>query len=89
MKIDTNEQNDIILEALQDYRKWFEENSDPAWTEKIELIDQVIESIRKPDIIKITISGGCLQDVEGIPSGYDYELNDLDNKEAEAEEVER
>lgn len=33
--------------------------------------------------IKITIEGGFLQDVEGMPEGWTYELNDLDNQEAE------
>jgi len=33
--------------------------------------------------VKITIRGGCLEDVEGLPPGYNYELTDWDNKEAE------
>lgn len=33
---------------------------------------------RKDKTITITIEGGCLQDVKGLPDGYNYELIDLD-----------
>ena len=28
--------------------------------------------------IVITVSGGCVTDVDGLPEGYTYTLNDLD-----------
>ena len=31
--------------------------------------------------IIITIEGGCVTDVSGLPDGYDYELNDLDDQQ--------
>lgn len=38
--------------------------------------------------IKITIEGGCLQDVENLPAGWDYELVDLDTGDCEDDEDE-
>jgi len=31
--------------------------------------------------IKITVKGGVVVEVGGIPPGYDFEINDLDVKE--------
>lgn len=28
--------------------------------------------------IVITVEGGCVTDVSGLPEGYTYEINDLD-----------
>lgn len=38
---------EIILEALQDYRRWFEENPDPADAETVMQIDDAIEFVQK------------------------------------------
>lgn len=40
--------------------------------------DWLREQSRQKLEIKITIEGGVLQNVEGLPEGWTYELNDLD-----------
>ena len=37
--------------------------------------------MNKSKTIKITVQGGVVVEVEGLPPGYDYEINDLDVKE--------
>lgn len=37
--------------------------------------------------ITIVIEGGCLVDVSGLPDGWDYELIDHDNLDAEDAET--
>jgi hypothetical protein len=34
-----------------------------------------------PAIITITVFGGCVDKVEGLPEGYDYQVRDLDIQE--------
>ena len=36
--------------------------------------------------IKIEVYGGCVTEVTGLPEGYDYEIIDYDNIEAEETE---
>lgn len=44
---------------------------------EIQRLQDIVDE--KPvEVIKITISGGCVADVENLPSGWDYELNDED-----------
>ena len=37
--------------------------------------------IDKSKTIKITVQSGVVVEVEGLPPGYDYEINDLDVNE--------
>lgn len=37
----------------------------------------------------VTVEGGCVTDVSGLPPGWDWELIDFDNLDAEEADMER
>ena len=46
INIGLDEHRGIMLEALRDYRRWFEENPDPADTDMVKKIDKAIHYLR-------------------------------------------
>lgn len=78
----------VVQEVCNDFFEQLSANMDD---DDIEVLNQLIEHehelgrrsvLEHPPQIKITIEGGVLQEVEGLPEGWSYELNDLDDQGA-------
>lgn len=76
----------VIAEVCNDL---FEKLSASMDDEDVDTMNEMIELehelgrrevLEHPPKIKITIEGGVLQDVEGLPEGWLYELDDKDNE---------
>ena len=77
----------LDVELNEKARQMIDRNFD-SWLEAYDLMRSVsvkCEAIRlgdkEPDkAIRITVKGGIVQEVEGLPPGHDYEVVDLDSE---------
>lgn len=77
-----NEWNKPITEG-ETAHKWSPQLSSDDYGRPVYMCDECNATKEPEKNIIITIEGGCLRDVEGLPEGWTYTLNDLDDLEAD------
>lgn len=66
---------DLLLNKALLYKQELGEDYTGAWDRLAELF----EKAPSEHTIRIVVEGGCVRDVEKLPMGFNYEVQDFDN----------